>query len=76
MVFAEGVLVPEYMGAGEERYRLIADRVGSMRLVVRVSDGGVVQRLDFPAFGEVVTDTGRIRKDSERRRFVPCMRVP
>lgn len=57
MVFAEGILTPEYIEAGGDRYRPIADPVGSVRLVVRVSDGVVVQRLEYSAFGEVVTDT-------------------
>jgi RHS repeat-associated protein len=38
-------------------YRLITDHLGSVRLVVNVADGTVVQRLDYDAFGRVLNDT-------------------
>jgi RHS repeat-associated protein len=38
-------------------YRLITDHLGSVRLVVNVSDGTVTQRMDYDAFGRVLRDT-------------------
>jgi RHS repeat-associated protein len=49
--------VPEYLLRGSETYRLVTDPLGSVRLVVRVSDGQVVQRLDYSAFGRVLFDS-------------------
>jgi RHS repeat-associated protein len=49
--------VPEYLLRGSETYRLVTDPLGSVRLVVRVSDGQVQQRLDYSAFGRVLFDS-------------------
>jgi RHS repeat-associated protein len=49
--------VPEYFVRGSETYRLVTDPLGSVRLVVRVSDGQVQQRLDYSAFGRVLFDS-------------------
>ena len=38
-------------------YRLVTDHLGSVRLVVNVTDGAVAQRLDYDAFGRVPNDT-------------------
>jgi RHS repeat-associated protein len=45
--------VPDYMVRGAETYRLVADHLGSVRLVVRVSDGAVMQRLRYSAYGRL-----------------------
>ena len=49
--------VPEYMLRGGATYRLITDRLGSVRLVVNTDDGTVAQRMDYDAFGKVLNDT-------------------
>src|SRR5262249_30289567 len=49
--------VPDYMVKGGVTYRIIADFVGSPRLVVETATGAVVQRLDYDEFGRVVLDT-------------------
>jgi RHS repeat-associated protein len=49
--------VPEYMVRGADTYRLVTDHLGSVRLVVKVSDGSVVQRIDYDEFGVVSSDT-------------------
>jgi RHS repeat-associated protein len=49
--------VPEYLLRGNETYRLVTDPLGSVRLVVRVSDGQVQQRSDYSAFGRVLLDS-------------------
>ncbi|RJO66193.1 MAG: hypothetical protein C4523_14045 [Myxococcales bacterium] len=49
--------VPDYMTKDGDTYRIISDHLGSVRLVVRMSDGVVVQRMRYSAFGEVLQDT-------------------
>jgi RHS repeat-associated protein len=49
--------VPDYMVKGGQTYRFVVDHVGSVRMVVSVASGAVVQRLDYDAFGEVLSDT-------------------
>jgi RHS repeat-associated protein len=38
-------------------YRIVADHLGSPRLVVRTDTGAVVQRMDFDEFGRVLADS-------------------
>jgi RHS repeat-associated protein len=42
---------------GGTTYRILADQVGSVRLVVNASTGAIAQRIDYDAFGVVTTDT-------------------
>ena len=49
--------VPQLMRKGGITYRIISDHLGSPRLVVNTSDGTIVQRMDYDAFGRVITDT-------------------
>jgi RHS repeat-associated protein len=59
-VYASKPNLPDYFvkyGADAGTYRIISDHLGSPRLVVDVSDGSVVQRMDFDEFGNVITDT-------------------
>ncbi len=51
------VNVPDYMIKGGNTYRFIHDHLGSVRLVVDAATGVVVQRLDYDAWGRVLTDT-------------------
>lgn len=46
--------VPEYMERGGTTYRLVTDPLGSPRLVVNVSDGAIVQRMEFDEFGRLL----------------------
>jgi RHS repeat-associated protein len=50
--------VPEYMvtSAGAT-YRLVTDQVGSMRLVVDMASGALIERLDWDEFGNVLSDS-------------------
>ncbi|MBL0276038.1 MAG: RHS repeat-associated core domain-containing protein [Anaeromyxobacter sp.] len=48
---------PEYLVSGAATYRIVADHLGSPRLVVDAATGAVVQRLDYDAFGEVLLDS-------------------
>lgn len=56
-VYASKANVPDYMIKGGVTYRIISDHLGSPRLVVDVSTGTIVQRLDYDEFGQVITDT-------------------
>jgi len=49
--------VPDYMVKGGVTYRIIADHLGSPRLVVKASDGTIAQRMDYDEFGRVTQDT-------------------
>jgi RHS repeat-associated protein len=52
--------VPDYVLAREGSawvpYRVVTDHLGSVRRVVRVSDGAVVQRMRYDAYGRVLDD--------------------
>jgi RHS repeat-associated protein len=56
-VYASKSNVPDYMVKGTNTYRLISDERGSVRLVVNMADGSIVQQLDYDEFGRVLTDT-------------------
>ncbi|HHW85535.1 MAG TPA: hypothetical protein GX400_04935, partial [Chloroflexi bacterium] len=56
-VYGSRVNTPDYMIKGSVVYRILTDHRGSPRLVVDTSTGSVVQRLDYDAFGRVLTDT-------------------
>jgi RHS repeat-associated protein len=56
-VYGSKANVPDYMLKGEKIYRILSDHLGSPRLVVDISDGTVVQRMDYDVFGNVVLDT-------------------
>ena len=49
--------VPEYLLKNGQTYRIVADHLGSPRLVVNVATGQIAQRLDYDAWGKVVQDT-------------------
>jgi RHS repeat-associated protein len=49
--------VPDYMMRGGDMYRIISDHLGSVRLVVDISNGSVAQGLDYEEYGAVLTDT-------------------
>ncbi len=49
--------VPDYLVKEGKTYRIISDHLGSPRWVVDDSDGSVVQRLEYDAFGNVTGDT-------------------
>ena len=57
--FAYGsrVNIPDYMTSGGVQYRIIADHLGSPRLVIDTTTGAVVQRMDFDEYGRVLVDT-------------------
>jgi RHS repeat-associated protein len=56
-VYATRVNVPDYLIKGGNTYRIITDHLGSPRLVVDITNGAIVQRMDYDEFGNVITDT-------------------
>jgi RHS repeat-associated protein len=56
-VYGDRVNVPEYMVKGGVTYRLLLDRLGSVRMVVNAASGEVVQRMDYDAWGNVELDS-------------------
>lgn len=56
-VYATRTNVPDYMVKDGKTYRIVADKLGSPRLVVDTSTGQVVERLDFDVWGSVTTDS-------------------
>jgi len=49
--------IPQYLVKGGVTYRIIADHLGSPRLVVNTADGTIAQRMDYDEFGNVILDT-------------------
>jgi RHS repeat-associated protein len=56
-VYATQAHVPDLVVRSGVTYRLITDQLGSVRAVVKVSDGTVVQQMDYDAWGVRTTDT-------------------
>jgi RHS repeat-associated protein len=56
-VYASRGNVPDYMIKGGVTYRIISDHLGSPRLMVDVTTGAIMQRMDYDEFGQVITDT-------------------
>ena len=48
---------PDYLIKGGVTYRIIADQLGSPRLVVNVVNGDIAQRLDYDEFGNILADS-------------------
>ena len=49
--------VPDYMVKGGSTYRFVTDQLGSVRLVVDVDSGVIAQRIEYDAWGVVLSDT-------------------
>ncbi len=56
-VYASRANVPDYLIKGGNTYRIIADHLGSPRLVVDAVTGQIAQRLEYDEFGRIVPDT-------------------
>lgn len=56
-VYASKVNIPDYLVKNGATYRIISDHLGSPRLVVDVTTGAIMQRMDYDEFGQVITDT-------------------
>lgn len=57
-VYASKSHVPDYfVDQNNERFKLIVDQLGSVRLVVKASTGEIVQNMNHDEFGKVLADT-------------------
>jgi len=56
-VYGSKANVPDYFIKAGKTYRILSDHLGSPRLVVDLSTGAVVQRMDYDAFGNVTQDS-------------------
>ena len=56
-VYGTSSIVPDYLVKGGVTYRIVSDHLGSVRMVVNVATGQVVQRIDYDEFGNVTQDT-------------------
>ena len=56
-VYSTGINAPAYMIKAGITYRIIADHLGSPRLVIDAATGDIAQRLDYDEFGNVILDT-------------------
>jgi RHS repeat-associated protein len=56
-IYATHANVPEYMITNGVAYRIIADQVGSPRLVVNATTGQIVQRIDYDELGKIRSDS-------------------
>lgn len=49
--------VPDYLVRGGKTYRIVTDHLGSPRLVVETGSGDIVQRMEYDAWGRVISDS-------------------
>lgn len=56
-IYAVQFNVPDYMLKNGRTYRIVYDHLGSVRLVVDVETGEIVQRIDYDEFGQIIQDT-------------------
>ncbi len=56
-VYGSRPQAPDYMARGGATYRIVADHLGSPRMVVDVATGLIAQRLEYDEFGQVLLDT-------------------
>jgi RHS repeat-associated protein len=56
-VFGSRSNVPDYFVTSSGTFRILADHVGSPRLVVNTASGSVVEEIEYDAFGSIVSDS-------------------
>jgi RHS repeat-associated protein len=49
--------VPDYIIKGGSTYKVITDQLGSVRLVVDIFTGSIIQQIDYDEFGQVIFDS-------------------
>ena len=57
--YATNSMTPDYYKdlVTTDSYRILTNHLGSPRLVVRLSDGQIIQRMNYNVFGRVISDT-------------------
>jgi RHS repeat-associated protein len=56
-VYASKANVPDYMLRDGKTYRILSNHLGSPKLVVDITDGTIVQEMDYDAFGNITFDS-------------------
>ncbi len=56
-VYASRAHVPDFMIQGGATYAFVTDHLGSVRYVADTSDGSIAQRIEYDAFGQVLSDS-------------------
>jgi RHS repeat-associated protein len=56
-VYGTNPITPDYVIKGGNTYKIFADQIGSPRVVVDVSSGSVVERIDYDERGNTLQDT-------------------
>lgn len=56
-VYATSPTSPDYMVNGGATYRIIADQLGSPRLVVNTATGAIAEQMNYDEFGNVLSDS-------------------
>lgn len=56
-VYATKGNIPDYMVMNGDTYKIVSNHQGSLRTIVKVSDGSVVAIMDHDEFGKVLRDT-------------------
>jgi RHS repeat-associated protein len=56
-IYADRPHVPSLMLKGGQTYRILADHLGSVRLVVNIATGAIAQRMSYDEYGNVVEDS-------------------
>ena len=56
-VYATRANVPDYLVKNGTTYRIFADHLGSVRLVVDAQSGQIAERIDYDAFGRIAFDS-------------------
>jgi RHS repeat-associated protein len=57
-VYASKTNVPDYVVKNGESYRILSDHLGSPRLIIKTTDGAIVQQRDYDEFGSLVMESG------------------
>jgi RHS repeat-associated protein len=56
-IYGTHINSPDYFKLGSDTYRILKSHLGSPRLIVKVVDGVISQRLDYNEWGDVLLDT-------------------
>ncbi|EDN71518.1 protein containing RHS repeats [Beggiatoa sp. PS] len=56
-IYGSKINVPDYMLKNGKTYRILSDHLGSPRLVIDITDGSVVQHMDYDTFGNILSDS-------------------
>ncbi len=56
-VYGTKVNVPDYIIKGGEILKVITDPLGSVRFIIRTTDGQIFQRMEYDSFGNVIFDS-------------------